>query len=107
MNPTTLVVIGAAASLLLGWDAHAQAVPQGAAPVAAPPGAAVVQTLPPARWTAQQIRQAFDMADRDSDGVLSRAEAQHLSAMPRSFEEMDQNKDGSLSRAEYEAAFVR
>ena len=108
MNTTTLVLIGAATSLMLGWDTHAQVAPQMvAAPIVVLPGAVPVQPLPAARWTTQQIRQAFDMADSDSDGVLSRAEAQHLSALPRSFEEMDQNKDGSLTRAEYEAAFAR
>jgi hypothetical protein len=38
--------------------------------------------------------------------VLSRAEAQQLTIMPRSFEEMDVNKDGVVSRAEYENSFV-
>jgi len=28
----------------------------------------------PGRWTLAQLRQAFDLADTDSDGVLSRAE---------------------------------
>ena len=105
MNTTTLVLTGAATSLMFGWDAHAQVASQASAPVVVLPGP--MQPLPAARWTTQQIRQAFDMADSDSDGVLSRAEAQHLSALPRTFEEMDQNKDGSLSRAEYEAAFTR
>ena len=45
------------------------------------------------------------MADTDSNGELSRAEAQRLAVLPRSFEEMDLNKDGVLVRAEYEAAF--
>jgi Ca2+-binding EF-hand superfamily protein len=54
----------------------------------------------------EQIRQAFDAADRDSDGQLSRAEAQRLAILPRSFEDLDQNKDGVLSRSEYQAGFA-
>jgi hypothetical protein len=95
---------------MAGGAAHGQtARAEAAAPVVVQPGAAasIVQPLPPSRWTVQQIRQAFDLADSDSNGVLTRAEAAHLSIMPRSFEEMDQNKDGILSRAEYEGAFAQ
>jgi len=63
--------------------------------------------IPASRWTPQQIRQAFDAADADSNGVLTRAEAQQLAIMPRSFEDMDENKDGVVSRSEYEGAFSR
>lgn len=73
-------------------------------PVAQP---APAQPLPAARWTPAQIREAFDTADSDSNGELSRAEAQRMAILPRSFEDMDQNKDGVLVRTEYEAAFPR
>jgi hypothetical protein len=63
--------------------------------------------IPASRWTPQQIRQAFDAADADSNGVLTRAESQQLAIMPRSFEDMDDNKDGFVSRSEYENAFNR
>src|SRR5947209_16094391 len=63
--------------------------------------------IPASRWTPQQIRQAFDAADADSNGVLTRAEAQQLTILPRSFEDMDENKDGVVSRGEYESAFSR
>jgi hypothetical protein len=63
--------------------------------------------IPANRWTPQQIRQAFDAADADSNGELTRAESQQLSILPRSFEDMDQNKDGVVSRSEYENAFNR
>ena len=72
-----------------------------------PPGPPGAQSIPAARWTAEQIRQSFELADTNSDGQLTRAEAQRLSILPRSFEEMDGNKDGILERAEYEAAFGR
>jgi hypothetical protein len=71
------------------------------------PVAPATQPLPPNRWNAEQIRQAFDLADANADGQLSRQEAQRLVIMPRNFEDMDQNKDGVVSRAEFEAAFGR
>jgi Ca2+-binding EF-hand superfamily protein len=53
-----------------------------------------------------QIRQSFELADSDSNGQLTRAEAQQLTILPRSFEEMDENKDGFVARAEYESVFA-
>jgi hypothetical protein len=92
--------------------AVAQTVP---APVPAVPAAVPVPVpvpyrpapVPASRWTPQQIRQAFDAADADSNGALTRAESQQLSILPRSFEDMDENKDGIVSRSEYENAFNR
>ena len=88
------------AALLVAATADAQPalrVPgQAVAPVPAP--------APPAgRWTLAQLREAFALADSDSNGELTRAEAQQLAILPRSFEELDRNKDGVLTRAEYEA----
>ena len=88
--------------------AHAQTAP---APPALPAGvqpalpAPVTQPLPPNRWTAAQIREAFQLADVNGDGQLTRAEAQRLAIMPRSFEETDRNKDGVLTLDEYQASF--
>lgn len=83
------------------------ALPAPAAVQPGAPGAVAAQPVPAARWTAEQIRQAFDLADSDSNGQLSRAEAQRLTLLPHSFEDMDQNKDGVLTRSEYEAGFAR
>jgi hypothetical protein len=81
---------------------------------AAPPPAAqpaipapVTQPQPPNRWTAAQIREAFQLADVNSDGQLTRAEAQRLAIMPRSFEDTDLNKDGVLTLDEYQASFAQ
>jgi hypothetical protein len=63
--------------------------------------------IPASRWTPDQIHQAFDGADADSNGALTRAEAQQLAIMPHSFEDMDENKDGVVSRSEFESAFNR
>ncbi|MDB5872353.1 MAG: hypothetical protein JWQ07_1795 [Ramlibacter sp.] len=99
------VLLGAALS---GGPVIAQpavAATQPVLPVA--PVAPAVQPLPASRWTAAQVRQAFELADSDSNGELTRAEAQRLPIMPRSFEDTDQNKDGVITRNEYEAAFTR
>lgn len=101
--------LGAAVLALIASAAWSQSPPQpamGAAPATtlpATPGAAP----PPSRWTAAQVREAFELADSDSNGELTRAEAQQLRILPRSFEDMDQNKNGLLERAEYEAVFFR
>jgi hypothetical protein len=103
--------LGFAASVLVaalsGADASAQqpAAPQPVMPVA--PAAPAAPPLPANRWTAQQIREAFELADTDSNGELTRAESQRLPILPRSFEDIDLNKDGVLTRAEYEAAYTR
>jgi hypothetical protein len=110
--------LAATAGLFAAVLASAQMAPAPAAPatplpvtpgfrVTTPPGAAVVRPLPPSQWTAAQIGQSFEFADSDGNGVLTRAEAQQLTIMPRSFEDMDENKDGVLTRAEYENVFVR
>ena len=71
------------------------------------PASAPAATPPPAnRWTVAQIREAFQLADANSDGQLTRAEAQRLPILPRSFEETDLNKDGVLTVDEYTASFA-
>jgi len=96
-----------AATWLALASAGAQTLPPSTpAPPAAQPAPAA-PAPPAARWTAAQVREAFDMADSDSNGELSRLEAQRLAILPRSFEDMDQNKDGVLVRTEYEGAFPR
>lgn len=104
--------LGIAAGVLvaaLSASAQQQQQQQPAAQPTLPvvPASPVTQPLPPHRWTAQQVREAFELADSDTNGELTRAEIQRVAIMPRNFEDMDQNKDGVVTRAEYEAAFVR
>ena len=80
------------------------AVPPAASTTPAP--ATQPQPQPSNRWTAAQAREAFQLADSNSDGQLTRAEAQRLPIMPRSFEETDLNKDGVLTLDEYTASFA-
>jgi hypothetical protein len=104
--------LAATAVALTGLATFAQtpttpAPPEPAAVLPAPSAAPAPRPVPAARWTTQQIREAFELADSDSNGELSRSEAQRLTILPRSFEDMDQNKDGVLQRSEYEAGFLR
>jgi hypothetical protein len=106
--------LATAAVLCAASHAGAQVTPSApAAPGAEPvmpvapvaPVAPEVRPLPPTRWTALQIRQSFEFADRDSNGELTRAEAQWLTILPRTFELMDENNDGVVTRVEYDTAF--
>lgn len=56
--------------------------------------------------TAMEVVLAFNQADLNRDGALTRAEAQRL-ALPDAFEELDVDKDGTLSRGEYSGGFGR
>ena len=93
------VLFACAIAAVVGGNASAQS----AAPPVLP--APVTQPPPPSRWTAAQIREAFQLADANGDGQLTRAEALRLPIMPRSFEETDLNKDGVLTLDEYQASF--
>jgi hypothetical protein len=111
MNRFALHLVIAVSSLAAAAaTAQTPSTPSAPTPAAVPPGASATTApapVPAAQWTTEKIRQAFDLADSDSDGQLSRAEAQRLTILPRSFEDLDQNKDGMLSRSEYEAGFTR
>lgn len=104
--------LAAAALLCVASIASAQVTPTtppapGAQPVTPAAPASATRSLPPTRWTALQIQQSFEFADNNSNGELTRAEAQQLAIMPLDFETMDENKDGVVTRAEYEAIFAR
>ena len=103
-HPVLATVMLLAAGLVSAQTAPAAAAPPAVAPT---PGLAApaAQPLPAARWTVEQIRQAFTLADANSDGRLTRAEAQRLALLPISFEDADRNKDGVLDLAEYQTSF--
>jgi hypothetical protein len=65
-----------------------------------PSGAAI----PPNRWTAEQLDEAFKRIDDDGDGRLSREEASVSEGLSRHFDQVDSNKDGSVSSAEFDEA---
>jgi Ca2+-binding EF-hand superfamily protein len=45
--------------------------------------------------------EAFERADKNADGKLSKEEAENLPAIAQRFEQIDTDKDGSISKAEY------
>ncbi|GHC82100.1 hypothetical protein GCM10007320_25000 [Pseudorhodoferax aquiterrae] len=49
----------------------------------------------------QRANAAFDRADADADGRLSRQEAQRLPAVAERFDEIDSDRDRFLSRDEF------
>jgi Ca2+-binding EF-hand superfamily protein len=100
-------LLGACCFALSAAAAQAQtpapALPAGVQPALPAP---VRAPLPANRWTPAQVREAFQLADANGDGQLTRAEAQHLAILPRSFEDADANKDGVLTFEEYAASFA-
>ena len=66
----------------------------GAAPADAP--------IPPNRWSADQLSDAFRKADTNSDQRLSRGEAAVWPGLARQFDKVDRDKDGSISSAEFD-----
>jgi hypothetical protein len=66
-------------------------------------GAAPADTpIPPNRWTAGQLSDAFRKADTNGDQRLSRSEAAVWPGLARQFDQVDRDKDGSISSAEFD-----
>ncbi len=64
---------------------------------------AFAQTAPaaPAGGDTAKAMEAFDRADKNKDGKLSKEEADSMPAVAAKFAEIDADKDGSISKAEY------
>ena len=69
--------------------------------------AAIAQSQPAASEPSARARlaveAAFNRADNNNDGKLSRDEAGHLPAVALKFDDLDTNKDGFLSMEEFSA----
>ncbi len=66
--------------------------------------AAYAQNPPPAaNPSADTVRylEAFERADKNADGKLTKEEAENLPAIAQRFEQIDTNKDGAISQTEY------
>jgi EF hand len=61
-------------------------------------------SVTPQRVSSKSIDAAFDRADRDGDGRLSRQEAEHFPALAQRFEQIDLNRDAFISREEFNSA---
>lgn len=83
------------------------AMAQTQAPAAPPPPAAQmgpaagVQSAPAGT---NDVQAAFDRADTNRDGKLSKKEAEALPAVSSNFAQIDADKNGSLSRDEFSKA---
>jgi hypothetical protein len=56
------------------------------------------------KWSAEQIDQAFKLADANKDASISREEAQRFPAVLKRFDQVDTNQDGLISREEWNEA---
>jgi hypothetical protein len=61
-------------------------------------------TIPPNRWSPEQLSDAFKRSDANGDASLSREEAAMWPGLLRNFDQIDRNKDGSISSAEFDEA---
>jgi EF hand len=91
-NTLSLAIISASA--LSSSPLRAQmTAPSQPAPAAAAGGTPTPET---ARYL-----EAFDRADKNTDGKLSKEEAENMPAVAQRFEQIDKDKDGSISKQEY------
>jgi Ca2+-binding EF-hand superfamily protein len=70
-------------------------------------GAAIAQTTTaaPARPAGEEVKAAFQRADANADGKLTKDEATRMPAIAERFDALDGNKDGHLDEAEFGRAF--
>ena len=106
LRPQTLAWLAGLALLGAGHPSQAQISSAPAAAQATPErGAGGGRGGDPVRQAAlaanQQADAAFQRADRNGDGRLSRAEADHLPAIAARFEQLDANRDQFISREEF------
>jgi len=74
----------------------------GAQTAAAPTTTAQADAQTAARQDAATVKAAFERADANHDGKLSREEAAALPAVAEKFAQLDKDKDGFLSADEFE-----
>jgi Ca2+-binding EF-hand superfamily protein len=80
-NAISIAIISAAAMTMYMPRAHAQ-------------------MTAPSTDTARYM-EAFERADKNADGKLSKEESENLPAIAQRFEQIDANKDGFISKTEY------
>ena len=97
------------AAWLFALSAQAQATDSPAAAASNSAGVVQAPAPPPAsasvpRYTASDLRQAFNFMDANRDNKISREEAAGFRGVARHFDQADADKDGFLSRGEFDAA---
>ncbi len=91
----------ASVSLFTVWVLGTSALPISAqAQMQAPP---VTAPRSAAADTARMM-EAFDRADSNRDGRLTKEESEHLPAVAQRFEQIDADRDGAISKKEFEEA---
>ena len=99
MSIFTLVAVGAAQAQTNAASAYA--LDGSASPLAQSVAAAPIA---PNKSTRHDIDAAFDRADANHDGKLSRQEIEHFPALATRFDQMDTDGDHFLSRDEFNKA---
>ena len=103
-HKTRLALLLAACSLMASLAVKAQTA-EAASHVLTPLSAVAAEPAAPGKPVVhRQADAAFDRADSNHDGMLSRAEAERLPAISLRFDELDVNKDQMLSREEFDNA---
>ena len=69
--------------------------------------AATTDAAPAASADTAKALEAFNRADKNKDGKLSKEEADSMPAVAQKFAEFDADKDGFISKAEYLDAIKR
>lgn len=65
---------------------------------------AAASAIPPNRVTSQDLAAAFQRADANGDGKLTRQEAERFPAVAQRFEQIDTNRDTFISLDEFSQA---
>ena len=86
------------AALSFGGVAGAQG--QTTAPSPSASASAAAESIPANKASTTDVNAAFDRADTNKDGKLSRAEAENLPSVAQRFEQIDTNRDTFISREE-------
>lgn len=102
------VVLVAALAMGAASAARAQNSPPSPASPSSPSAqmmpSATAGTIAPNRVTRQDLEAAFNRADTNRDGKLSRQEAEHFPALAQRFELIDTDHDTFISRSEFSSA---
>ena len=98
--------LGFALSMMMAanflMSAHAQIPHAPATP--APPADAPESAASMPRYSASQLKQAFNFMDSNHDEKISREEASGFRGVAKNFDRADTNHDNALSRKEFDKA---
>lgn len=96
------------AALVMGAAHTAQAQTPPAAPAYSPPSLRAMSVtsvaIPANQTTSQDVQAAFQRADSNRDGKLSREETERFPALMQRFDQVDSNGDHFLSPDEFQQA---